>query len=198
MTTRAFARFAFLDPLRFPFCGKLVLQHRFAVSARACLHVLVPDFAEAAAFFTRAMRRIERKQTRIEFFKRASAAWAAHLGTHHGQPILRIEQTRRAAPDFERAPHNVARIRDSLPIGYAHDNVYGVFLETLQFPKMRDRDQSSIDIDRIESLAFRPARHLSMKTFARFYQRRENLQRPALCSGLYLFHDRRHALFCHR
>src|SRR5947208_10279241 len=35
-----------------------------------------------------------------------------------------------------------------------------------------------------------------MKTFARFHQRREDLQRSAFRSSFDLFYDRRHALFC--
>src|SRR5439155_11488139 len=168
-------RFAFLDPLRLALCGKLVFQNRFSVMATGSLKTLVPDFSESAAFFACAVRRIEREQTRIEFFKRAAAAWAAHLSARYGQPIFRIEQTRSATPDFQRTPDNVACVHDSPAIDHAHDHVDRVLFETLQFPKMRDWDQSAIHIECVESLAFRPARHVCMKAFARFHERRENL-----------------------
>src|SRR4029077_2737175 len=87
---------------------------------------------------------------------------------------------------------------DPPPIDQTHDYVDGVLFEPLQFPKMRDWDQPAIDVERVESLAFRPTCHIRMKTFARFYERRENLERRAVCSRLDLFHDRRHTLFCDR
>src|SRR5437667_8903509 len=75
VTARAPARFACLDPFRFTFCRELVFQKRFTVTACSRLELAVPDFAEPSAFFACAVRRIEREQTRIEFFKRAAAAW---------------------------------------------------------------------------------------------------------------------------
>src|SRR5262249_58790848 len=88
VTTRAFASFASLDPPRFPFGGQLFFQNRFPIAARSCLEVLVPDFAEPAAFFAHAMRRIERKQTRIEFLKCATAVRATHLRAHDSEAIF--------------------------------------------------------------------------------------------------------------
>ena len=58
-TARAFARFAFLDPFRFALRCEFVFENRFAVAVGGCLQILVPDFAEPAAFFARAVRRIE-------------------------------------------------------------------------------------------------------------------------------------------
>src|SRR5262249_33005481 len=81
---------------------------------------------------------------------------------------------------------------------HAYDRVDGVFFETLQFSKVRDRNELSIDIKSVESLAFRPARDIGVKTFARFYKRRENLQRAAFRSRLDLFHYCLHALPCDR
>src|SRR4029453_10312291 len=54
-TTRAFARFAFLDPFGLALGGELGFQNRFAVRARRGLQILVPNFAESAAFFARAV-----------------------------------------------------------------------------------------------------------------------------------------------
>src|SRR5439155_4029473 len=175
VTARALARFACLDPLRFAFCGKLVFQKRFSVTACSRLEILVPDFTEPTTLFACAVRRIEREQTRIKFFKRAATAWAAHLSARYGQPIFRIEQTRRAVPNFQRTPDNIACVHDSPPIDHAHGHFDSVLFEALQFPKMRDWDQSAIDIECVEPLTFRPARHVCMKAFARFHERRENL-----------------------
>src|SRR5882724_13186138 len=96
------------------------------------------------------------------------------------------------------ASGNVARVCHSLPVDHTHDDIDAVFFKTLEFSKMRDRNESTIDVERVESLAFRPARHVCMKAFARFHEGRENLQRRAFCSRLDLFHDRRDALFCDR
>jgi hypothetical protein len=79
VTTRAFARFAFLDPFGLTLGGQLGFQHRFTVGTGSSLQILIPDFAESAAFFTRTVRRIKRKQTRIELLKRAATVWAAHF-----------------------------------------------------------------------------------------------------------------------
>ena len=106
---------------------------------------LIPDFAEAAAFFARAVRRIEREQTRVQLFERASAIRAAHLGAHHGQFVLCIEQVRRAATDIERALREIPRFRDSFLVDHAHDNRDGVFFETFQSLKLRDRNELAVD-----------------------------------------------------
>src|SRR5262249_2278556 len=103
-----------------------------------------------------------------------------------------------AAADLQRAPGNLARVRDSLPIDYADNDVDGVLFETLEFPKVSDRDKLTVDIKRLESLAFRPMRHVRMKTLARFHQWREDLQRSTLRSSFDLFYDRRYALPCDR
>src|SRR5437764_13680044 len=59
LTTRAFARFAFVDPFRLAFCGKLLFQNRLAITVLRRLKILVPDFAEPTAFFAHAMGGIE-------------------------------------------------------------------------------------------------------------------------------------------
>src|SRR5439155_1281676 len=59
VTARTFMRFGRIDPLRFALGRQLVLQTRIAVVVRASLKFLVPDFAEAAAFFACAVWRIE-------------------------------------------------------------------------------------------------------------------------------------------
>ena len=70
-----------------------------------------------------------------------------------------------------------------------------MLFETLQFSKVRNRNRLSIDVKGIESLSFRPARDIGMKTFARFNQRRENLQRPVFCRRLGPFDDFGETLF---
>ena len=144
------------------------------------------------------MRRIKREQTRIEFLKCAAAIRAAHLGAHDGKAIFGIEQTRCASANLKRASGNLARTSDSPPIDHAHHHVNGVLFETLQFPKLRDRNELSIHIKSVESLAFRPACHVGVKTFASFHQRREHLQRTAFRSRLELFHNGSRTLFFHR
>src|SRR5205807_9006178 len=80
VTARAFARFAFLYPFGLAFGGELGFEDRFTVGAGSGSQILVPNFAESAAFFTRAVGRIKRKQTRIELLECAATVWAAHFG----------------------------------------------------------------------------------------------------------------------
>ncbi|KAG0505220.1 MAG: hypothetical protein Udaeo_14530 [Candidatus Udaeobacter sp.] len=87
VTTWTFACFAFVDPFRFAFGRQLAFQNRFVIAVRSRLQILVPNFAEPAAFFAHPMRRIKREQTRIEFLKCAAAVRAAHLGAHDGKAI---------------------------------------------------------------------------------------------------------------
>ena len=63
---------------------------------------------------------------------------------------------------------------------------------------MRDWDQSAIDKECIEALAFSPLCDIGMKSFARLHQWREDLERPRLGSSFDLFNDRRDVLFCDR
>src|SRR4029450_5797764 len=56
VTTRTFARFAFFDPFGFALGGELGFQDRFTVGAGGGLQILVPNFAESAAFFARTVR----------------------------------------------------------------------------------------------------------------------------------------------
>ena len=144
------------------------------------MQILIPDFAEAAAFLARAVRRIERKQTRIEFLEGAAATRATHLRAHDREPIFRIEQMRGAAADLERALDEIARFQNSLRIDRADDHIDRVLLETLEFSKLRDRNQLAIDIERVEALPLRPARDIGVKPFSRFDQRRQHLERAAL------------------
>ena len=53
-------------------------------------------------------------------------------------------------------------------------------------------------IERVEALALGPARDIGVKTFARFDQRREHLERSALRRRLHLPNDRGETLFFHR
>jgi hypothetical protein len=55
-TTRTFARFAFLDPFGLALCGELGFQDRFIIGIGSSLQILIPNFAEPAAFFARAVR----------------------------------------------------------------------------------------------------------------------------------------------
>ena len=55
-----------------------------------------------------------------------------------------------------------------------------MLFEPLQFSKLRDRNEFSIHIKRVEPLAFRPARDFGVKTFSSFHQWREHSHRTAL------------------
>jgi hypothetical protein len=96
------------------------------------------------------------------------------------------------------ASGNFPRTSDSTPIDHAYHHVNGVFLETLQFPELLDRNELSVHVKSVESLAFRPARHVGVKTFTRFHQRREDRQWTAFRSRLDLFHNGCGTLFFHR
>src|ERR1051326_3638869 len=76
---------------------------------------------------------------------------------------------RSRARDLQGSPGDLAHVRDSLPIDYADDNIDGVLFETLEFSKVSNREKLTIDTKRLESLAFRPMRHVRMKTFSRFH-----------------------------
>src|ERR1700738_2769970 len=89
VTTRAFLRFVFVDPLRLAFGGKFIFQNRIAVVFRAGLKFAVPDCADPAAFLTRAMRRIEGKESRIQFLEGAAASRTTHLRAHDRETIFR-------------------------------------------------------------------------------------------------------------
>src|ERR1700730_12264641 len=56
-----FVRFGRIDPFRFALGPELILQNRIAALFGGGLKFLVPDFTESAAFFARAVRRIERE-----------------------------------------------------------------------------------------------------------------------------------------
>src|SRR6266545_6780406 len=131
VTTRAFARFAFFDPFRLALGGELGFQNRFAVGTGSGLQILVPNFAESATFLTRAVRRIKRKQTRIELLERAATIWAAHFGAHDCQPVFRVKQTPRAATDLQRPTNDLARLRNSLPINETNDHIDRMLFEPL-------------------------------------------------------------------
>src|SRR5262245_17032263 len=78
--------------------------------------------------------------------------------------------------------------------------INGVFFETLQLPKLRDRNELAVDVKSVESLALCPARHVSMKTFARFHQWRQDLQSRKLSgfrSRFDPFHNGSCTLFFH-
>src|SRR3954447_5565070 len=110
------------------------------------------------------MRRVEREQTRIEFFKGAPTPRATHLRAHDCEAMFRIEQMCRTATDIERALNEIARLQNSFRIDHADNDIDRVFLETLQLAKLCDWNQLTIDEERIESLPLRPARDIGVKT----------------------------------
>ena len=195
---RAWHRFLFIDPFRFPLRRQFVFQNRIAGILRARLLGAIPNFAETAAFLAGAVRRIEGEQAGIEFFKSAPAAWTAHLRAHDRETMFCIEQVRGAATDIERALDQIPRFQDSFRVDRADHNVDRVFLEPLEFSELRNREEFAIDEKRIESLPFRPARDIGVKSFSRLHQRRQDLERAAFHRRLELFHDRGKALFFDR
>ena len=105
----------------------------------------------------------------------------------------------RATPDLERALREIARFQDSFRVDHTNDDVDGVFFKAFEFSEVCDTGTSvPIDIERVEALPFRPARDIGVKTFARFDERRENLERPAFRRRFNLFHDCSDALFFDR
>ncbi len=198
VTAWTFARFLFLDPFRLALSREFIFQNRIAILAFSRLQILIPDFSKSTAFLARAVRRIKRKQSRIELFKCAAAAGTTHFRAHNREPIPRVEQVRRAAPDLKRAAHKIARFQNSLRIDCADNDIDSVFLETLELPKLRQGNERSIDIKRVETLTLCPARNVAVKTFARFHQRREHIERAALRRRFDLLHNRGDTLFFDR
>src|ERR1043166_645460 len=92
----------------------------------------------------------------------------------------------------------VVRARSRRRPDHADYHVNRVFFETLQFPKLRDRNHLPVNVETVESLPLRPPRHVGVKTFPRFYQRRENFQWTTFRSGLDLFHNGSHTLLLDR
>src|ERR1043166_5274467 len=121
-----------------------------SIGIRAGLQFLVPDFAESTAFLTLPVRRVEREQTRIEFFECAAAVRTAHLRAHDGEAVFRIEQVCGAATDLERALREVARVSDSLRVDDAGDHRNRVLFESFESSKLRNRDELTIDKHRVK------------------------------------------------
>ena len=105
---------------------------------------------------------------------------------------------RSAASNIERALDEIPSFQNSFRVDCSDYNVNRVLLETLELSKLRDRQKRTIYEKRVEPLPFRPARDVRVKSFARFHQRSQNLERTALHRRLQLFHDRSQTLFLHR
>src|SRR4029453_3400169 len=125
------------------------------------------------------MRRIEREQTRIEFFEGTTAAWTTHLSAHDSQTIFRVEQACGAATDLQCALREITRVQNPLGIDHTDDDVDRVFFKTLELSKLRNGNRPSVDIKRIETLALSPVRNIGMETFARLDEWREHPERSA-------------------
>src|SRR5205823_5945952 len=109
---------------------KLGLEHRIRI--RFLARVSVPNLSETVALLALAVRRVKRKQTRIELLKRLSAVGTTHLHAQNRDALFFVEQLRRPASDLDRACHEIAQI--FFP-ALADDHVDRMFLETLQFFK---------------------------------------------------------------
>src|SRR5437016_1236796 len=168
MAAGTFARLVFLNPFELTIGREFIFQNRFAIFFRARLQIAIPNFTKSAAFFARSMRRIEREQSWIEFFKRAAATGTAHLRAHDRETIPHVEQMGGATANLESALREITRFQDTLCIDDANDDIDGVFFETFEFLEVCNRNKGSIDIERVETLPFRPPGDIGMKTFARF------------------------------
>src|SRR5436190_1798887 len=135
---------------------------------------------------------------RIKLFKRAIAAGTAHLRAHDYETTFCVEQMGCAATNLQRSLGEIARFQDALRIDRPHDHVNRVLLEAFELSKMRNRNQLSINIKGIEALLLSPVRHIAVKTFARFDQRREYLEYSTFGRRFHPFHDRGDALFFDR
>ena len=89
--------------------------------------------------------------------------------------IFRVDETGSAATDFERALAKIPRLGDALPIDQPDHNIDRMFLETLQPAKSPYRGELAIYEEGIEPVPLSPTRDVCMETFARFYQRRQDL-----------------------
>src|SRR5689334_16981308 len=81
---------------------------------------------------------------------------------------------RGAAANIERPLNKVARFEDSSGVNRADHDIDGMLFEALEFAKVRNRNQPAVDEQSFETLSLGPARHLGMKTFARFNQGSED------------------------
>jgi hypothetical protein len=159
---------------------------------------LVPDFAEATAFFAGPVRRIERKQARIEFFEGAPATRTTHLRAHDRESTFRIDEAGGAATNLERALAEIARLGDALLVDHTDNHINGVFLETLKLTKLPHRNELPVDEKGVESIALGPTRDIGVKPLSRFYQRCQHLERTTASRCLHLFHDCSQSLFFDR
>src|SRR5207237_2186368 len=100
------------------------------------LERLVPEFAKATAFFAGPVRRIERKQARIEFFEGAPATRTTHLRAHDRESTFRIDETGGAATNLQSALAEIARLGHPLLVDHAANHINGGFLKTLKLTKL--------------------------------------------------------------
>jgi len=106
-----------------------------------------------------------------------------------------IKQVRGATTDFKRALGQVTSLCSSFGVDHPDHHIDGVFFETLEFTKLRDRNQRPINEQSVKSIPFGPARNIAVKTFARFDQWREDLELTALRRCFDLSDDCAESLF---
>ena len=100
--------------------------------------------------------------------------------------------------DPERALGQVTSFRNSFGIDHSDHNINRVFFEALEFAKLHDRSQRPVHEQSVKPIPFGPARDVAVKTFARFDQRREDLELSALRCRFDLSYDCAEGLFFHR
>ena len=195
---RTFVRFIFVDPFRFALGRKFVFQNRIAVVAFARLQILVPDFAEPAAFLHAPCGELNEN-------KRGSSSSKAR--PQPGQlisvlmTVSRFFESSRCAVPRPISSARCVRLR-AFKIRFASitptTTSMVCSLKRSSFRNCETGMSVAIDIKRVESLALGPARDIGVKTFARFDQRREHFERAAFRRGLNLFHDRGQTLLFDR
>src|SRR5437763_7180491 len=73
-----------------------------------------------------------------------------------------------------------------------------MFLEPVEVAEMSDWQKPAVNKKRVEPLALSSAGHVGVESFARFDERRQDLERSAFHRGLELAYDRGDTLFFHR
>src|SRR4029077_13812882 len=91
--------------------------------------------------------------------------------------------------NLKRALGQIARLQNAPGINDTNDDINCVFLEPLQLSRVGYRNKLTVDVQRIETLPFRPTPYLGMETFARLDQRSENFEATAFGRRFDFFYD---------
>ena len=153
VTSGARRRFTFVDPLRFALRGQLVLKDGFAGFLRARLPGAIPNLAEPAAFCAGPVRRVKENKRGSSSSNARPHPGSSSPGAHDREAMLRVQQVRSAAPDLEvRALDQIPRFQNSSGVDRSDHDVDGVLLEAFELSELGDRQEFSIDKERVEAL----------------------------------------------